>query len=156
MFPFLFFFSVFLPQSLRKALRIMGAPNLLAENMEYGLSYSVVSYLKKLSQQVWWFSSFTFLCYSFAMTLLKITSFLFLFCHVARQRSNTTAWSPWSGRNPLRSLASRCDGGAAASRWRRDGTSSSSCRVSQESLPLCLWSSTPKSFRSSTWHCSTK
>ncbi|KAM9804631.1 integrator complex subunit 6 [Neosynchiropus ocellatus] len=37
--------------SLRKALRIMGAPNLLAENMEYGLSYSVVSYLKKLSQQ---------------------------------------------------------------------------------------------------------
>ena len=30
----------------------MGAPNLLAENMEYGLSYSVVSYLKKLSQQV--------------------------------------------------------------------------------------------------------
>lgn len=40
------------PQSLRKALRIMGAPNLLADNMEYGLSYSVVSYLKKLSQQV--------------------------------------------------------------------------------------------------------
>lgn len=39
-------------QSLRKALRIMGAPNLLADNMEYGLSYSVVSYLKKLSQQV--------------------------------------------------------------------------------------------------------
>uniref|UniRef100_A0A8D3E8J0 Integrator complex subunit 6 n=1 Tax=Scophthalmus maximus TaxID=52904 RepID=A0A8D3E8J0_SCOMX len=37
--------------SLRKAMRIMGAPNLLAENMEYGLSYSVVSYLKKLSQQ---------------------------------------------------------------------------------------------------------
>ncbi|KAL0985605.1 hypothetical protein UPYG_G00159340 [Umbra pygmaea] len=37
--------------SLRKALRIMGAPNLLSENMEYGLSYSVVSYLKKLSQQ---------------------------------------------------------------------------------------------------------
>ncbi|KAF7657707.1 hypothetical protein LDENG_00022840 [Lucifuga dentata] len=36
---------------LRKALRIMGAPNLLADNMEYGLSYSVVSYLKKLSQQ---------------------------------------------------------------------------------------------------------
>lgn len=31
----------------------MGAPNLLADNMEYGLSYSVVSYLKKLSQQVW-------------------------------------------------------------------------------------------------------
>lgn len=40
------------PQSLKKALRIMGAPNLLADNMEYGLSYSVVSYLKKLSQQV--------------------------------------------------------------------------------------------------------
>ncbi|CAI5655342.1 integrator complex subunit 6 [Oreochromis niloticus] len=37
--------------SLRKALRIMGAPNLLADNLEYGLSYSVVSYLKKLSQQ---------------------------------------------------------------------------------------------------------
>ncbi|XP_028292643.1 integrator complex subunit 6 isoform X1 [Gouania willdenowi] len=37
--------------ALRKALRIMGAPNLLADNMEYGLSYSVVSYLKKLSQQ---------------------------------------------------------------------------------------------------------
>ncbi|KAM9802430.1 integrator complex subunit 6 isoform X2 [Syngnathus typhle] len=37
--------------SLKKALRIMGAPNLLADNMEYGLSYSVVSYLKKLSQQ---------------------------------------------------------------------------------------------------------
>ncbi|CAB1329145.1 unnamed protein product, partial [Coregonus sp. 'balchen'] len=38
-------------RSLRKALRIMGAPNLLADNIEYGLSYSVVSYLKKLSQQ---------------------------------------------------------------------------------------------------------
>ncbi|XP_068602308.1 integrator complex subunit 6 [Brachionichthys hirsutus] len=37
--------------SLRKGLRIMGAPNLLADSMEYGLSYSVVSYLKKLSQQ---------------------------------------------------------------------------------------------------------
>ncbi|KAG7467270.1 hypothetical protein MATL_G00151670 [Megalops atlanticus] len=37
--------------ALRKALRTMGAPNLLADNMEYGLSYSVVSYLKKLSQQ---------------------------------------------------------------------------------------------------------
>ncbi|KAI1899185.1 hypothetical protein AGOR_G00059040 [Albula goreensis] len=37
--------------ALRKALRAIGAPNLLAENMEYGLSYSVVSYLKKLSQQ---------------------------------------------------------------------------------------------------------
>ncbi|XP_062862367.1 integrator complex subunit 6 [Trichomycterus rosablanca] len=36
---------------LRKALRMMGAPHLLAENMEYGLSYSVTSYLKKLSQQ---------------------------------------------------------------------------------------------------------
>ncbi|KAM9321629.1 integrator complex subunit 6 [Gastrophryne carolinensis] len=36
---------------LRKALRMMGAPNLIPENMEYGLSYSVVSYLKKLSQQ---------------------------------------------------------------------------------------------------------
>lgn len=31
---------------------MMGAPNLLAESMEYGLSYSVASYLKKLSQQV--------------------------------------------------------------------------------------------------------
>ncbi|XP_026073999.1 integrator complex subunit 6-like isoform X2 [Carassius auratus] len=37
--------------ALRKALRMMGAPNLLADNMEYGLSYSVVSHLKKLSQQ---------------------------------------------------------------------------------------------------------
>ncbi|KAI5107416.1 integrator complex subunit 6 [Silurus meridionalis] len=36
---------------LRKALRMMGAPTLLAESMEYGLSYSVTSYLKKLSQQ---------------------------------------------------------------------------------------------------------
>ncbi|KAM4700517.1 integrator complex subunit 6 isoform 2-T2 [Discoglossus pictus] len=36
---------------LKKALRMMGAPNLIPENMEYGLSYSVVSYLKKLSQQ---------------------------------------------------------------------------------------------------------
>ncbi|XP_063284887.1 integrator complex subunit 6 isoform X1 [Pelobates fuscus] len=36
---------------LKKALRVMGAPNLISENMEYGLSYAVVSYLKKLSQQ---------------------------------------------------------------------------------------------------------
>ncbi|CAJ0968216.1 unnamed protein product [Ranitomeya imitator] len=36
---------------LKKALRMMGAPNLIPENLEYGLSYSVVSYLKKLSQQ---------------------------------------------------------------------------------------------------------
>uniref|UniRef100_A0A8C5LTZ8 Integrator complex subunit 6 n=1 Tax=Leptobrachium leishanense TaxID=445787 RepID=A0A8C5LTZ8_9ANUR len=36
---------------LKKALRMMGAPNIISENMEYGLSYAVVSYLKKLSQQ---------------------------------------------------------------------------------------------------------
>lgn len=40
----------------------MGAPNLLADNMEYGLSYSVVSYLKKLSQQVRGFSVVFALC----------------------------------------------------------------------------------------------
>lgn len=39
-------------QPLKKALRMMGAPNLIAENMDCGLSYSVISYLKKLSQQV--------------------------------------------------------------------------------------------------------
>ena len=37
---------------LKKAVRMMGAPNLIADNVEYGLSYSVISYLKKLSQQV--------------------------------------------------------------------------------------------------------
>lgn len=31
---------------------MMGAPNLIAESMDCGLSYSVISYLKKLSQQV--------------------------------------------------------------------------------------------------------
>lgn len=31
---------------------MMGAPNLIAENLDCGLSYSVISYLKKLSQQV--------------------------------------------------------------------------------------------------------
>ncbi|NXT75501.1 INT6 protein, partial [Zapornia atra] len=36
---------------LKKAVRMMGAPNLIAHNVEYGLSYSVISYLKKLSQQ---------------------------------------------------------------------------------------------------------
>ncbi|XP_030000978.1 integrator complex subunit 6 [Sphaeramia orbicularis] len=36
---------------LKKALRMMGAPNLIADNMDCGLSYSVISYLKKLSQQ---------------------------------------------------------------------------------------------------------
>ncbi|XP_030056307.1 integrator complex subunit 6 isoform X2 [Microcaecilia unicolor] len=36
---------------LKKALRMMGAPNLIADSMEYGLSYSVISYLKKLSHQ---------------------------------------------------------------------------------------------------------
>ncbi|KAB0397982.1 hypothetical protein E2I00_018123 [Balaenoptera physalus] len=36
---------------LKKAVRMMGAPNLIADSMEYGLSYSVISYLKKLSQQ---------------------------------------------------------------------------------------------------------
>lgn len=39
-------------QPLKKAVRMMGAPNLIADNVEYGLSYSVISYLKKLSQQV--------------------------------------------------------------------------------------------------------
>uniref|UniRef100_A0A8C4QI43 Uncharacterized protein n=1 Tax=Eptatretus burgeri TaxID=7764 RepID=A0A8C4QI43_EPTBU len=38
-------------QPLKKALRMMGAPNLIADNAEFGLSYSVISYLKKLSQQ---------------------------------------------------------------------------------------------------------
>ncbi|XP_051876891.1 integrator complex subunit 6 isoform X2 [Pristis pectinata] len=37
---------------LKKALRMMGAPNLINDNsMDCGLSYSVISYLKKLSQQ---------------------------------------------------------------------------------------------------------
>ncbi|CAH2315176.1 Hypothetical predicted protein [Pelobates cultripes] len=36
---------------LKKALRMMGAPNLISENLDCGLSYSVISYLKKLSQQ---------------------------------------------------------------------------------------------------------
>ena len=31
---------------------MMGVPNLIADNMDCGLSYSVISYLKKLSQQV--------------------------------------------------------------------------------------------------------
>lgn len=30
----------------------MGAPNLIADTIDCGLSYSVISYLKKLSQQV--------------------------------------------------------------------------------------------------------
>ncbi|KAM6923892.1 integrator complex subunit 6 [Xenentodon cancila] len=36
---------------LKKALRMMGAPNLIADTMDCGLSYSIISYLKKLSQQ---------------------------------------------------------------------------------------------------------
>ncbi|XP_043932320.1 integrator complex subunit 6-like [Protopterus annectens] len=36
---------------LKKALRMMGAPNLISETLDCGLSYSVISYLKKLSQQ---------------------------------------------------------------------------------------------------------
>ncbi|KAL4631667.1 integrator complex subunit 6-like [Arapaima gigas] len=36
---------------LKKALRMMGAPNLISDNVDCGLSYSVISYLKKLSQQ---------------------------------------------------------------------------------------------------------
>ncbi|XP_054453396.1 integrator complex subunit 6 isoform X2 [Anoplopoma fimbria] len=39
----------FLP--LKKALRMMGAPNLIADTLDCGLSYSVISHLKKLSQQ---------------------------------------------------------------------------------------------------------
>lgn len=31
---------------------MMGTPNLISDNMDCGLSYSVISYLKKLSQQV--------------------------------------------------------------------------------------------------------
>ncbi|KPP76447.1 integrator complex subunit 6-like [Scleropages formosus] len=37
---------------LKKALRMMGAPNLISDNVDCGLSYSIISYLKKLSQQV--------------------------------------------------------------------------------------------------------
>uniref|UniRef100_A0AAV2ML05 Integrator complex subunit 6 n=1 Tax=Knipowitschia caucasica TaxID=637954 RepID=A0AAV2ML05_KNICA len=36
---------------LKKAMRMMGAPNLIADTLDCGLSYSVISYLKKLSQQ---------------------------------------------------------------------------------------------------------
>ncbi|XP_018588720.2 integrator complex subunit 6-like [Scleropages formosus] len=36
---------------LKKALRMMGAPNLISDNVDCGLSYSIISYLKKLSQQ---------------------------------------------------------------------------------------------------------
>ncbi|KAM9850215.1 integrator complex subunit 6 [Aulostomus maculatus] len=36
---------------LKKAMRMMGAPNLIADSIDCGLSYSVISYLKKLSQQ---------------------------------------------------------------------------------------------------------
>ncbi|XP_036126450.1 integrator complex subunit 6-like isoform X14 [Molossus molossus] len=38
-------------EPLKKALRMMGAPNLISDNLDCGLSYSVISYLKKLSQQ---------------------------------------------------------------------------------------------------------
>lgn len=46
-------FPLPLRQPLKKATRMMGAPNLIADTMDCGLSYSVISYLKKLSQQVW-------------------------------------------------------------------------------------------------------
>ncbi|XP_074133450.1 integrator complex subunit 6-like [Sminthopsis crassicaudata] len=36
---------------LKKALRFMGASNLVIENLESGLSYSIITYLKKLNQQ---------------------------------------------------------------------------------------------------------
>ncbi|XP_018410562.1 PREDICTED: integrator complex subunit 6-like [Nanorana parkeri] len=36
---------------LKKAMRLMGAPTLISDNLDCGLSYSVISYLKKLSQQ---------------------------------------------------------------------------------------------------------
>ncbi|XP_056295099.1 integrator complex subunit 6 [Pseudoliparis swirei] len=36
---------------LKKALRMMGATNLIADTMDCGLSYSIISHLKKLSQQ---------------------------------------------------------------------------------------------------------
>ncbi|XP_020825541.1 integrator complex subunit 6-like [Phascolarctos cinereus] len=42
--------AYFLPP-LKKALRMMGAPNVLTENLDSGLSYSIISYLKKLTQQ---------------------------------------------------------------------------------------------------------
>lgn len=45
-------FICYLQQPLKKALRMMGAPNLIADTIDCGLSYSVISYLKKLSQQV--------------------------------------------------------------------------------------------------------
>lgn len=53
----------------------MGAPNLLADNMEYGLSYSVVSYLKKLSQQVWF--TCLYLGTGSGISLLLFVLFLF-------------------------------------------------------------------------------
>ncbi|XP_072483199.1 integrator complex subunit 6-like isoform X2 [Notamacropus eugenii] len=42
--------SYFLPP-LKKALKMMGAPDVITENFESGLSFAIVSYLKKLSQQ---------------------------------------------------------------------------------------------------------
>lgn len=50
-FPFLLFICLFQP--LKRALARMGAPtNLIPEQIENCLSYAVVSYLKKLKNQV--------------------------------------------------------------------------------------------------------
>lgn len=38
-------------QPLRRALTRMGAPNLVPDNMDNSLSYSVITYLKKLKNQ---------------------------------------------------------------------------------------------------------
>lgn len=45
-------FFLYILQPLRRALTRMGAPNLVPDNMDNSLSYSVITYLKKLKNQV--------------------------------------------------------------------------------------------------------
>uniref|UniRef100_UPI00358ED783 integrator complex subunit 6-like n=1 Tax=Myxine glutinosa TaxID=7769 RepID=UPI00358ED783 len=55
---------------LKKALRMMGAPNLIADNAEFGLSYSVISYLKKLSQRIYFVFCFISLSSNISVNLV--------------------------------------------------------------------------------------
>lgn len=72
------------------------------------------------------------------------------------QKSSMTVWLPRLARSSQQRLESRCVGEAEVFLWPSAGISSSSCRASQGTLPLCQWSRTLKSSKASIWPCSTR
>lgn len=77
-----------------------------------------------------------------------------LFFNSSSQKSSMIVWLPRLARSFHRRLESRCVGEGEEFLLPIAGISSSSCRVSRGTVPLCPWSLTLKSSKAFIWQCS--